>query len=163
MIPRVLSSRTFGLTLAMLLLAACDGARSEPAVTSTPVVPRTTLTSITPPRVPTQGFELVTCIPDAVGTWYWPGEGLYLRFYEDGMLHHAHGCDDDPYAVSEYWFEGPRMVIRTVSISGVPPCGDVIGIYEVRLFANYGIEIVPVEDSCSPRRRDMAAMYEAVR
>jgi hypothetical protein len=106
---------------------------------------------------------LVASIPDAVGTWYWPGEGLYLRFYEDGMLHHAHGCDDEPYAVYEFRFEGTRMVIRTVSVSGVPHCGDVIGIYEVRLLENYGIEIVSIEDDCSLRRLDMAAMYEAVR
>jgi hypothetical protein len=152
---------TFGLTLALLLLAACGRAPAEPPLTPVPS------TATRPPSVaagtPTPDFEQVVSIADAVGTWYWLGEGLYLRFYEDGTLHHARGFDDEPYAVDQFGFQGQWMVLRTISSSGSPYCGDVTGIYEVRLFPNYGIQIVAIDDDCSPRRHDTAAMYEAVR
>jgi hypothetical protein len=57
-----------------------------------------------------------------VGTWQRPGKDLYLRFYQHGTLHHAHGADDDPYAVDQVRFEGTQMYIKTFKVSGVPDC-----------------------------------------
>lgn len=54
------------------------------------------------------------------------------------------------------------MFIKEISVSGVPPCRDTPGIYEVRLLEGDKIQIVAIEDKCSPRRRDMAVEYEPV-
>jgi hypothetical protein len=55
------------------------------------------------------------------------------------------------------------MFTKELSVSGVPSYGDTPGIYEVQLLEGGRIEIVTIEDKCSPRRRDTATVYEPVR
>ncbi len=54
------------------------------------------------------------------------------------------------------------MFIKELSVSGVPSCGDTIAIYEVRLLEGGKIQIVSIEDKCSPRRGDIAGKYKPV-
>jgi hypothetical protein len=173
---RRLFQRIFGLTLVVLLLAACGGAPAEPTTTPTPVPPTATPTRVPPTATataalptatPTQAFTLATSLEEIAGTtWQKTAGGGYIRFYEDGTFHQARALDaldDSPFAICRLWFEGTQMFYTELSVSGVPSCGDTIAICEVRLLEGDRLKIVSVEDSCGPRRRDTATMYEAVR
>lgn len=137
-----------------------------PTATPTARPPTTTPTTVQATNVTTPAFTLATSIKDIVGTWYNPPLGLYLRFYEDGLLHQSHSLDKldtDPYAKCEIWFEKTQMYLKQKAVSGVPSCGDRIGIYKVRLYPEGNIQIVEVKDSCAPRAGDTALKLEPVR
>jgi hypothetical protein len=184
-----LLQRTIGVTLAMLLLIGCDTTPTTlvseaPAATSTPVPsvatptptplpPTATPTPVPPARTPepptatpTQAFILATSAEEIVGTWQKTIGAGYIRFYEDGAFHQARALDNldsKPFAICEFRFEGTQMLIKEISVSGVPSCGEPIGIYEVRLLEGGKIQIVSIKDKCSPRRGDTATVYEPVR
>ena len=184
-----LLQQMIGVTLAMLLLVGCDTppttlVSEAPAATSTsvpsvatptptPLPPTATLTPVLPARTsepptatPTQAFTLATSAEEIVGTWHKTTGAGYIRFYEDGAFHQARALDNldsKPFAICEFRFEGTQMLIKEISVSGVPPCGDAIGIYEVRLLEGGKLQIVSIEDKCSPRRGDTATVYEPVR
>jgi hypothetical protein len=63
----------------------------------------------------------------------------------------------------EIWFEETQMHVKDKEVSGVPACGDAIGIYEVRLYPEGYIRIVVIKDSCSPRAGDTALKLNPVR
>jgi len=144
--------RTIGvLVFTLMLFIACASATPEPAP---------------PTATPTQAFTLATSAEEIAGTWHKTIGAGYIRFYEDGAFHQARALDNldsKPFAICEFRFEGTRMFTKEISVSGVPPCGDTIGIYEVRLLEGGKIQIVSIEDKCSPRRGDTATVYEPVR
>ena len=173
---RGLFQRIFGLILVVLLLAACGGAPAESTATPTPVPPTATPTRVPPTATataalptatPTQAFTLATSLEEIAGTtWRKTAGAGYIRFYEDGTFHQARALDaldDSPFSICRFWFEGTQMFHTELSVSGVPSCGDTIAVYEVRLLEGDRLKIVSIEDSCGPRRRDTATMYEAVR
>jgi len=55
------------------------------------------------------------------------------------------------------------MVMKEVSVSGVPSCGEKIGSYEIRLLESGNILIVILEDQCHHRTGSVAYWYEPVR
>jgi len=137
-----------------------------PTVAPTPVPPTITPTAILPTSTSTPGYIQATSLEEILGTWYNPNKKLYLRFYEDGILHHSHlldALDAAPYAKGEIWFEGTQLYMKTVEVHGVPDCGDAIGAYEVRLYPKGNIQIVKIKDSCSHRAGETALPYTPVR
>lgn len=158
------------LIFTLVFSVACASEAPEPA-TPTPLPPTATPTPVPPTRTPepptatpTPAFTLATSAEEIVGTWLEGGAG-YNRFYEDGTFHQAHALDDldhQPYAISEFWFEGTQMFTKELSVSGVPSCGDTIGIYKVRWLEGGKIQIVSIEDNCSARRGDIAGRYKPV-
>ena len=101
-----------------------------------------------------------------MGTWHNEAKGIYLRFYENGILHHSHSLDNldyQSYAIDKVWFEGTQMFLKERAVFGVPSCGDTPGIYEVRLFPDGKIKIVKIKEECSPRAGDTALQYDPVR
>jgi hypothetical protein len=99
-----------------------------------------------------------------VGTWQ-SRRTYFLGFYENGTFHQAHALDkldSAPYAISRFWFEGTQMLMEEISVSGVPSCGDRIGIYEIRLLEDGEMHIATIEDGCSGRAGDTAGRYEAI-
>ena len=127
--------------------------------------PAQTPTAAPPTSAPTQAFKLATSAEEIVGTWHNSGAG-YLRFYKDGTFHWARALDNldsQPNAINEFRFEGTQMILKEVSVSGVPGCGDATGIYEVRLLEGGKIRIVTIEDKCAPRAGSTAVEYEPVR
>lgn len=163
--------RMIGMMLIALPLVGC----ASPASNPTPVLPIATPTAVPPTATPslipptitsTPDYIKVISLDDILGTWYNPNKKLYLRFYEDGILHHSHlldVLDADPFAKTETWFEGGQLYMKTKEVHGVPDCGDAIGVYEVRLYPKGNIQIVKIEDSCSPRSGDTALPYNPVR
>lgn len=162
--------------LIALLLVGCGGPAATPTSVSTtatlvpptptPVSPTATLMPKPPTATPTptQVFTLATSVEEIVGTWR--AGSYYIRFDRDGTFRQADALDklhDQPYAISSYQFEGTKMVIAEVSVSGVPTCGKKTGSYEIRLFESGKIWIVAVKDQCAPRAGDVAGEYEPVR
>lgn len=159
--------------LLALLLAGCAAPASTPAsilqpATSTAIPPTAAPTALPPTVTPTAIPPTSTSTPDYIkaasladitGTWYNPNKKLYLRFYEDGFLHHSHTLaeiDTAPYAKHEIWFEGTQLSLKQLEVSGVPSCGDTIGIYEIRLYPKDNIQIVKIKDSCPQRAGNTA-------
>lgn len=161
------SKRVTGAMLIVLLLVGCTAPAAiplPPTVTSVP----TAVTSVSPTAPPTQVFTLATSIKDVVGSWYSGESGydVYLRFSEDGTLLTADsldGLDSQPYATADIQFEGTQMSLKETAVSGVPSCGDALGIYEIRLLPDGKIAIVTIEDECPPRAGDTALEFEPVR
>ncbi len=151
-----LSQQVVGAMVAMLLLAGCVG----PA--GTPLPP---IFTAGPPAAPaTQAFPLATSIEDIVGTWH--SGAVYLRFHEDGTMQWADTLDEldsQPYATGNIQFEGTQMTLKETAVSGVPSCGDALGIYEVQLLPDGKIKIVTIEEECAPRAGDTALEFEPVR
>ena len=124
--------------------------------------PAQTPVSTSPTSVPAETFTLATSIQDIVGTWH-VANTKYLRFYEDGTAHQARSqeaLDDQPYAINEVSFEGTRMSLKEIAVSGVGSCGDAVGIYEVQLLSSGKIKLVRIEDSCSGRAGDITLVYD---
>lgn len=149
-------------------IAAPPTTAPTPTATTAPPTsaPTQAPTAAPPTSAPTPAFTLATSAEEIAGPWKKTRGVGYIRFYEEGSFHQARALEDldsHPFAICEIWFEGTQMFIGQCSVSGVPPCGDIIAIYEVRLLASGRIRIVSIEDSCSPRRHDTATEYEPVR
>jgi len=135
-----------------------------PTATPIPVPPTATPTQKPPTATPTQAFPLATSAEEIVGTWL-VGR-YYIRFDKDGTFRQADALDkldSQSYAISSYQFEGTKMVITEVSVSGVPTCGKKIGIYEIQLLESGNIRVVAIKDQCAPRAGDIAGEYKPVR
>jgi hypothetical protein len=52
------------------------------------------------------------------------------------------------------------MHMTEISLSGVPSCGNKLGIYEIQLLESGNIHIVAISDQCAPRAGDIAGEYE---
>ena len=155
-----LSHQVMGAMLIMLLLVGCGA----PAATLTPIPPTATHISKPPTATPTQVFTQATSTEEIAGTWH--AGNYYIRFDKDGTFRQADALeklDSQPYAIITYQFEGTKMVITEVSVSGVPTCGKKIGNYEIRLLESSNIRIVSIKDQCAPRAGDIAGEYEPVR
>jgi hypothetical protein len=110
-------------------------------------------------------FSLATSLEELAGTWQKTIGAGCIRFDEDGTFRQARrrdALDDSPFAICETSFEGTQLLVGQCTVSGVPPCGDATAVYEVRLLESGGIEIVAIEDDCSPRRLDTATVYDPV-
>jgi len=175
-----ITNRVIEVTLVALLLAGCAAPASTPAsvlqpatptaipptVAPTPIPPTVTPTAIPPTSTSTPDYIKATSLADILGTWYNPNKKLYLRFYEDGFLHHSHSLDEidtAPYAKHEIWFDGTQISLKQLEVSGVPSCGDAIGIYEIRLYSKGNIQIVKIKDSCPQRAGETALPFMPVR
>jgi len=177
-----LSQQVMGAMLITLLLVGCGAPAATPVpptatpvpptatptpepptATPTPVPPTATPTPKPATATPTQAFTLATSAEEIVGTWV--AGNYYIRFDRDGTFRQAHALDkldSQPYAISSYQFEGTKMVITEVSVSGVPTCGKKIGSYEIQLLESGNIRIVAIKDQCAPRAGDIAGEYEPV-
>lgn len=145
-----------------LMLVGCGA----PGVSPNQIPPTSTPTPVLSTATPTttQVVTLARSAEEIVGTWR--ASRTYIRFDRDGTFRKAYALDEldsRPFAISGFRFEGTRMFIEEISVSGVPPCGDTIGIYEVLLLEGGRIQIVSTDDKCSHRRRTTAAEYESVR
>lgn len=139
-----LSQQVMGAMLTTLLLVGCGA----------------------PAAAPTQAFTLATSAEQIVGTWTWRLGTGYARFDEDGTLREAHALDEldsQPFGISSYQFEGTRIVMKEVSVSGVPSCGESTGSYEIRLLESGNLRVEVLEDECSHRVGSVAREYEPVR
>lgn len=177
-----------GLVLMMAILAGCGVYTETPAQATPPAtetqlpateaspteLPATDIPPIEEPSTaepatatPTAVVNLITEAQDLVGTWFGYGsDGMYQRFNEDGTCQTAlelENLDLAPNVECTYHFEGERLTMTTISVSGLPPCPDTEAVYEVQSLPNGNIKFIALEDSCAPRRRTTAQEHEPVR
>ncbi len=137
-----------------------------PRPVSTPeptLTPAPSLTPKPPTATPTPAFTLATSAEEIFGTWH--AGSYYIRFDKDGTFRQADALEkleNSPYAINSYHFEGTKMVMTEVAVSGVPTCGKGTGSYEIRLLKSDKIRIVAIKDECAPRAGDIAGEYESV-
>lgn len=108
--------------------------------------------------VETKGYVVVMSAEPILGTWSSQIGGPAIRFEEDGAYREAWTVatlDSAPFVISTYGFDTAVMIVTGGTAVGVPDCGDAVGRYEVRLFENGSLQMVPIEDSCSARREHM--------
>lgn len=107
---------------------------------------------------------MATSAAEIVGTWEQPGFD-YVRFYEDGKLHHAisvDSLDSDPYAINEFWFENNQMFLKELLLTtGEAPCAEV-GAYEISLLDDGKIHLQSIDDKCKYRSVFMTGDYNPV-
>jgi hypothetical protein len=168
--------------IALLLILAGAGCAATPAspvpITdtgagppmATDTVPPPAPTAAPPTRTPgptataPEPYALATEIQHIAGTWT-ISDALFVRFDEDGTFRSAYSADDlqaRPYQVSTYTLEDGRLLIRELSVSGVPSCGTGMGKYEVRLLESGGLQLILIKDGCGPRAGDTAGIYRRV-
>ena len=146
----------FLVPLLILIVAAC-GPSAQPPDTITPIP--TAAPSSTPESTPTPQPELATSVMDIVGVWEHPltGSSVFREFKEDGTITLASGVvenlNDQPYSLSESWFEGTRFMVEIIDTVINKECIGVVGIYEVQLLADGPIHFVVIEDECEIRAR----------
>ena len=152
-----------------MVAAACSAPTPPPTPTpepptSTPIPPTLTPTP-RPTSTPTEVFTLAGSADEVLGTWSNPSISTH-RFNKNGTLNYSHSPDtiDTPFAVNEFWFEGKKLFIKEISVSGVTPCGKVaVGSYEVRLLASGNMQLRAIEDKCKLRKESTQGIYEPVR
>jgi hypothetical protein len=128
------------------------------------MVPTLTRTPLAPTATAPEPYVIVTELQQVIGTWKF-SDSDFTRFYENGTYHDAYTLaqlDTDPYAVNKIEFDDGHLVAREVSVSGVPPCGGKVGIYELRLLQSGKLQIVVVKDTCGPRAGDTQGIYEHI-
>jgi hypothetical protein len=131
---------------------------------SATTAPTWTRTPLPPTATAPEPYTVVTTLEQVIGTWRF-SDSDFTRFYDDGTYHDAYTLarlDSDPYAVNKIEFEDGHLVAREVSVSGVPPCGGKVGIYELRLLQSGRMQIVVVKDTCGPRAADTQGIYERI-
>lgn len=135
-----------------------------PTPTQTPTSTPTEVPSPTPTVTPTPVFPLAVSVEDVLGTWRQRDDGELFRFDAEGTCRQAYtrsSLENNPKALMECWFEDAKLYLgKDISVSGVPSCGGIIGVYEVRLRSNGTIELVALEDKCRPRKLDTIGIYE---
>jgi hypothetical protein len=116
--------------------------------------------------VESAGYVVVTSAEQIVGTWVSQIGAAVIRFDEDGAYREAWGVsmlDAAPFVISTYGFDAAVMLVAGGTVVGVPSCGEAVGRYEVRLFENGSLQVVPIEDPCLDRREHMRSqVYERV-
>ena len=140
---------------------------NSPSPTHTPILP-TPSTTLTPS--PTLVFATE---PDQIiGTWSPLGSSLaaamYTRFDKDGTCRQSQMRDlleTNPNVMGTYYFDGDQLVMLwdDESLRNLPPCGPEPAIYKVQILKNRHIQLILVDDQCSPRIVTMRREYERLR
>jgi len=156
---------TIGPMLLMVTFAGCTSqgpAASTPSVTSLP--PTSTEASLPPTATAPLPFTLAAQAEDVIGTWRHP-RGSYMRFYDDGTYHVGFGLNDlDSLApiANTYAFDGSQLRVKEISNTTGILCGGDVGIYEIRLLQEDGIQIALISDPCFQRATDTPGVFQAV-
>ncbi len=148
MSPQKLSWQVMGAILTALLIVGCSSASDTPTI------------------MPTLEFTLAKSSEEVVGTWIKRSGTTYIRIDDDGTLREARALDDldsQPFAINSYQFTGTQMLLKEVSVEGVPSCGGFIDSFEIRLLESGNIWIVTLEGECRNRAGSFSGEYEPVR
>jgi len=136
-----------------------------PSLQTTPTIAPTRTKTPLPPTATAPGpYSVITDIEQVLGTWKF-SDADFTRFYPDDTYHDAYSLtelDNAPYAVNRIEFKDGYVLAREVSVSGVPPCGGTVGVYELRLLQSGKLQIVVIKDLCGPRAGDTQGLYEPI-
>jgi hypothetical protein len=102
-----------------------------------------------------------------VGAWLGldPRDGLYQRFTADGVWLVAltpERLDTAPDAEGIYRLTGDRIILTEVKTTGLPPCNNKTGIYDVRFLSNGNLKFIAVQDGCRGRKSSTAMEHQRI-
>ena len=166
-----------GAMLILLLLAGCGAPTAAPTPeppTDTPMPPTDTPTPVPPTATPTT--EPPTATPPAlitsaemlIGTWQPLSKGhaaMFLQLNSDGTCRQSsllEGLANIPQVECTFTLEGANLSMTVVKLNGVPECPSPTGMYEIRLVADNQIRLVPIKDSCGPRKISTQGEYQRI-
>jgi len=150
------------------IMAGCRPGEAQPGAAPSPIAsqphpsgaslpPTPSRVPPTPPRQPTatapEPYTIVSEPAPLIGTWRF-SDSDFTRFYPDGTIHEAANLvslDGEPFAVNWYSFDEGRLILRELSVSGVPPCGNDPARYEALLLEGGRLQLVDIRDACGPR------------
>ncbi len=138
-----------------LLLVGCGA----PPATPTPVPPK-----IPPTRTP---ITLVEDVEMLIGNWQPLGgrDAMFLQINPDGTCRQSISLEqlmDNSQVECTYIFETSVLTMTVVKLNGVPACPSPTGSYEVRLITDDQIQLAVDQDSCAPRKRSTAGLYQRI-
>ena len=143
------------LAAALFFLVGCHASAATPGPLAT--IPPTT----TPP-------VLVTSAETLIGNWK-PvsnsSDAMFLRVNSDGTCRQSYSLDgltSTAQVECTYTFEGGNLAMTAVKLNGVPACPSPTGKYEVRLVADNKIQLVAIEDTCTPRKNSTRGVYQRI-
>jgi hypothetical protein len=159
------------ITVVLLFLVGC----SAPAATSAPPAPTPVPPTSTPvpptstPVLPTStSAASITSAELLIGVWQpllKSRDAMFLQINSDGTCRQAsslEGLTAVPEVECTYTFEGTDLSLTAVKLTGVPACPSPTGKYAVQLVADNRIRLVATQDTCSPRKRSTAGVYQRV-
>jgi len=134
--------------------------------TEPPTVAISIPTNTSPPPTATapEPYTVVIDPGPIIGTWKFSSSD-FTRFDLDGTYREARSLenlDDKPFSIGDYNFDNGHLVVKTISVFGVPSCGTKVGKYEVRILDSGKMQIVLIKDSCGPRGGDTKGIYERI-
>ncbi len=161
--PKGFFPQALGVIVIFGLLISCGSSSSKKnPIDSSPS--DTTGTHNPPPGDSTGTPRIATSAAEILGTWH-SGSSHYIRFDDNGTFRQAisqEKLESTAYSVCSYRFEGEKMIVLEISVSGVPSCGTASGQYKVTLLESGNIQIATVADDCSARSADIGREYEPV-
>ena len=168
-----LSLQVAGAILGTLLLVGCGAPTATPApilptATLEPIQPTTTPTPVPPKIRPTRTPPiLVEDVEMLIGTWQPLGgrDAMFLQINPDGTCRQSFSLEqliDNPQVECTYIFENSVLSMTAVKLNGVPECPSPTGSYEVRLISDDQIQLGVNKDSCAPRKRSTAGLYQRI-
>jgi hypothetical protein len=132
------------------------------AVPDTPV-PATSIPSLDPTPLPIK----VNNARDILGLWHGEGrDGMYFKFDSDGTCQQTQvrdTLDANPNVTCEFRFEGDQFILTTIKVERLPPCEQVIVVYEIHKLKNGNIEFINIDDRCKPRVSSTAVEHIPIR
>jgi hypothetical protein len=159
------------ITVVLLFLVGC----SAPAATSappapTPVPPTSTPVPPTSTPVPPTSTSAasITSAELLIGVWQpllKSRDAMFLQINSDGTCRQAsslEGLTAVPEIECTYTFEGTDLSLTAVKLTGVPACPSPTGKYAVQPVADNRIRLVVTQDTCAPRKRSTAGVYQRV-
>ena len=155
------------ISASLLFLIGCSSSTVTPAP-STEIPPTHTPVSSTAIPPTSTPLVLVTTVEMVIGNWQplsTSHAAMFLQFNSDGTCRQSFSLDSlnsVPQVECTFTFEDAKLTMTVVKLNGVPECPSPTGTYEVRLEKKDQIQLVPIEDSCGPRKSSTRGIYERI-
>lgn len=152
---QILSDPLVKITVVLLLLVGCSSPSVTPApMTEVPPIPTSTVLRISADML--------------IGNWQ-PlsdsNDATFLQINSDSTCRQSYSLDEltiAPQVECTYIFDGTDLSLTAVKLNGVPECPSPTGRYEVQLVTDNQIQLRSKIDSCHPRVRSTAGMYQRI-
>ena len=142
--------------LALIFLASCNVAPTEPVATASASVTPTSV-PILPTATPVETEFIASKVEDIAGMWSFSylGMSYRIRFLSNGMIKSGPEDDPDKYLHGKFRFEGTIFHVED------PTCGP--GTYQANVILqdgqNYKLYFTVIEDTCRDRINEMKKGY----
>ena len=152
---KILSHPLVKITVVLLLLVGCSSPSLTPALmTEVPPIQTSTVLRISADML--------------IGNWQPLSnshDATFLQINSDSTCRQSYSLEEltnAPQVECTYIFDGTVLSLTAVKLNGVPECPSPTGRYEVQLVTDNQIQLRSKIDSCRPRVRSTAGMYQRI-